>query len=380
MGIKKCFKCKRELPADGIHFYTASNTKDKLHSSCKECEGHKFTTIPKPYEKKDHKTCPKCERTLPADTYHFYAANKRRDGLQHACKECDGHSFTKPVEKIKDGYKKCSQCNEVFPLTIEYFRLRKKGIDNVFLGQCKSCTTLNQQTYRRENRASVSANSKRYRWDNIIVITANKKVYNDSNKESIHEQCRQYRLINRERDMQDRKDNIDLYRERDRKYYQDNKEMINRKRRKLHLINRDADNERSRNYYHKNQKHLSDMQRIRMKGKANIYWQRRRAKEKSLPATLTEQQWDNAKDHFNNCCAYCGKEKPLERDHFLALSNDGPYTEDNIVPACKSCNSSKNDSYFSVWYPRHRHYAKKREVKVLRYLGYVKGFQQLSIA
>ena len=373
--MKICYKCKRELPSDKIHFYAASNTKDKFHSSCKECEGHKFS-YPKIYKKEDHKVCPKCERSLPADTYHFYAANGRRDGLQYICIECEGYKFR---EQIEDGYKKCSQCEEILPLTIEYFRLRNKDVEGIFHGKCKSCANLNQQTYRRENIVSVSTNSKRYRKENEIPIAAHKKIYNDTNKESIHEKCRQYRLANRERDIQDRKDNIDFYRERDRKYYQDHKEMINDNRRKVRLLNKEHVNERQRKYYHEHRGIIGTLSKIRMKGKANIYWQRRRAKKKSLPATLTDQQWDSAREYFNNCCAYCGKEKPLEKDHFLALSNDGPYTEDNIVPACKSCNSSKGNRPFSAWYPMHRYFSKKRESNIFKYLGYHKGVQQLSL-
>lgn len=69
---------------------------------------------------------------------------------------------------------------------------------------------------------------------------------------------------------------------------------------------------------------------------------RRRAKKKGLPATLTVEQWEVIKIAYGNRCAYCGK-KPgqLTQDHVIPLSKGGGTIAENIVPACKSCNSKK---------------------------------------
>jgi len=41
-------------------------------------------------------------------------------------------------------------------------------------------------------------------------------------------------------------------------------------------------------------------------------------------------------------CAYCGETgEPLQRDCVLPISRGGRYTIDNVVPACRSCNTSK---------------------------------------
>ncbi|MGZ4621463.1 MAG: HNH endonuclease [Blastococcus sp.] len=40
-------------------------------------------------------------------------------------------------------------------------------------------------------------------------------------------------------------------------------------------------------------------------------------------------------------CTYCGA-KATEADHYKPLSRGGLHCRDNIVPACKSCNCSKN--------------------------------------
>src|SRR5665648_822068 len=115
------------------------------------------------------------------------------------------------------------------------------------------------------------------------------------------------------------------------------------------------------------------------KDNINILAQRRRTRKLKLPATLTNEQWEIIKQKFGNKCAYCGKEKPLAQEHFLAISKGGEYTADNIIPACQSCNSSKGMRFFFDWYPKFAHYSKVREKTLLNYLGYKCGNQQLSL-
>ena len=55
-------------------------------------------------------------------------------------------------------------------------------------------------------------------------------------------------------------------------------------------------------------------------------------------------------------CAYCGgTAQPLQRDCVLALSRGGRYTLDNVVPACRSCNTSKCSEEVTTWLRRKRH-------------------------
>jgi 5-methylcytosine-specific restriction endonuclease McrA len=72
---------------------------------------------------------------------------------------------------------------------------------------------------------------------------------------------------------------------------------------------------------------------------------RRRARKKGLPATLTTKEWEGIKSAYKHRCAYCEKKETkrhmLTQDHVIPLSKDGGYTKDNIVPACKTCNSKK---------------------------------------
>lgn len=54
---------------------------------------------------------------------------------------------------------------------------------------------------------------------------------------------------------------------------------------------------------------------------------------------------------FENKCAYCDADATTF-DHIIAISKGGKTTPDNIVPACLSCNSSKNNSDVWEWLER----------------------------
>lgn len=69
----------------------------------------------------------------------------------------------------------------------------------------------------------------------------------------------------------------------------------------------------------------------------------RRARLSGVAATLTLQQWLDICVAQGGKCFYCEQVKPLEQDHVIALSNGGHHTADNVVGACKRCNSSKGN-------------------------------------
>lgn len=68
---------------------------------------------------------------------------------------------------------------------------------------------------------------------------------------------------------------------------------------------------------------------------------RRYAREQGAIGSHTLEQWNDLKIEFNECCAFCRKEKPLTKDHIIPLSEGGTDYIDNIQPLCKNCNSKK---------------------------------------
>jgi hypothetical protein len=69
---------------------------------------------------------------------------------------------------------------------------------------------------------------------------------------------------------------------------------------------------------------------------------------------LTDQQWAALRSAWGGC-AYCGAaDIPMQRDCVLAISRGGRYTLDNVVPACRTCNTSKCNDEVTGWLRRKR--------------------------
>ncbi len=69
---------------------------------------------------------------------------------------------------------------------------------------------------------------------------------------------------------------------------------------------------------------------------------------------LTPEQWAALQAAWGGC-AYCGAtDDALQRDCVLAISRGGRYTLDNVVPACRSCNTSKCNDEVTGWLRRKR--------------------------
>ncbi|MCA1021587.1 HNH endonuclease [Halobacillus litoralis] len=73
---------------------------------------------------------------------------------------------------------------------------------------------------------------------------------------------------------------------------------------------------------------------------------------------ITDEEWESCKKYFGYACAYCGITENesielygqrLHKDHFHHM---GSNEIDNCIPACKVCNSSKNDHDFYEWFQR----------------------------
>ena len=83
----------------------------------------------------------------------------------------------------------------------------------------------------------------------------------------------------------------------------------------------------------------------RDKGRAN--WRRYHARK--VGATIGSVDEAAIYDLYNHACIYCGATKRLELDHIVPLFSGGPHCEDNLVVACKPCNSSKRAKPLEAW-------------------------------
>lgn len=71
---------------------------------------------------------------------------------------------------------------------------------------------------------------------------------------------------------------------------------------------------------------------------------RRARKAAASINNFTAAQWLEIQAAYDHRCVYCEKRRKekLTQDHIIPLSKGGNHTWENIVPACRSCNSKKH--------------------------------------
>lgn len=126
-------------------------------------------------------------------------------------------------------------------------------------------------------------------------------------------------------------------------YYKDKRETKLASSKRLYDSKREERCEQMRGYYERRKEELCEA----AKGQ--------RAKEKGCEVReLTLAQWDFILRLCERACAYCGKGEPengepLTQDHVIPLSQGGEHSRRNIMPACRSCNSSKCNREARQW-------------------------------
>ena len=77
---------------------------------------------------------------------------------------------------------------------------------------------------------------------------------------------------------------------------------------------------------------------------------RRQKKRSAAPSDVTGAAWLLRAAEFGNRCAYCASLMRVpEMDHIVPIASGGTHTMDNLVPACRRCNSSKSGRPMLVW-------------------------------
>lgn len=64
---------------------------------------------------------------------------------------------------------------------------------------------------------------------------------------------------------------------------------------------------------------------------------------------ISESDWLRLVNRYDGRCAYCTSDDPLTVDHVVPLSRGGRHTIGNVLPACRSCNSAKQDKFLVEW-------------------------------
>lgn len=261
------------------------------------------------------KRCTKCGEEKPATPEYFFRSSVSKSGLCFSCKVCDkiysdqynrakGHK-PKNYGLVENGNRRCIKCHEWKPDTLEHYyadKSKPSGKNPV----CKACNNKRKQEWRLNNPDKVKEGSRRQRQR----TTPEQRV-----KDNAYQLARYHA-------------NPQAASNRYKKYY--------KRKRDYHL-------ERGKKYKSANP------------DKVRANEQRRRTREHQLPNTLTASEWHHALGFFNCACAYCGNQQGfwnrIEVEHFVPVTapNCPGSTKDNILPACRHCNSSKNNRDAAKW-------------------------------
>lgn len=158
--------------------------------------------------------------------------------------------------------------------------------------------------------------NKKYYKNNRDTILSKNKIWNKENKERMKIYKKEWCENNKGRLI-----------EKCRTRYIDNKENITEQIRE----------------YQKSEKGKATRQRAKFK---------RRTILKHITNTLTSGEWLSILKEYDYRCAYCDVEFEVEnmptKDHIIPISKGGHNTKENIVPACRSCNSKKNNKILNI--------------------------------
>ncbi len=185
----------------------------------------------------------------------------------------------------------CSKCGEEKFATLEYFHKHKKGLRSY----CKSCALLIQRNWWKNHPEKAREKNRKKK---------QRQRANKSKEQKVRTSEQKAYMCN---------------------YYRKNKERI-----------RAQQLEWERTYPEK----------------VAAKKQRRRARKLALPANFTTEQWNTALEFFNYRCAICEVDnETMCADHWIPLDWENcPGTVVwNILPLCRSCNSSKLNRHAKEW-------------------------------
>jgi 5-methylcytosine-specific restriction endonuclease McrA len=158
---------------------------------------------------------------------------------------------------------------------------------------------------------------------------------------------------NRERSMRTylkRRDKVNAKRSVD---YQENRVTILEQRATHYATNREQVLERVHKYREENRDEINDRRRSAYAENPEpvlLYWQQRRTRLKGNGVfTVTDRDWKRLCRRYDNRCFYCGSDGPLTMDHVIPISRGGRHSVGNLLPACKGCNSTKNNRTIMEW-------------------------------
>lgn len=85
-----------------------------------------------------------------------------------------------------------------------------------------------------------------------------------------------------------------------------------------------------------------------------------------MPKRVTKHRFRRSIiEAWGSCCAYCGcQPDKITLDHIIPKVKGGTTERSNLVPACPSCNVSKNHCDWVAWYQMQPMHTPEREALI----------------
>jgi len=71
---------------------------------------------------------------------------------------------------------------------------------------------------------------------------------------------------------------------------------------------------------------------------------------------------------WSHCCAYCSEEATT-LDHIIPRFKSGSSNRNNLVPACRRCNTAKASSKMEDWYQKQSFFEQKRMDEIKKWMS-----------
>lgn len=257
--------------------------------------------------------------------------------------------------------KRCSACS-VEKSTEEFRKEKRTSIG--LQSRCREC----ERRYYYENKERILAAQKAYNTRNSKKITERQaawyiknkekclrknRLYYETNKDAVLATCKAWVDRNKDRTVQYKRRyaerHAEALRDRAKQWREDNAEHLKESKKAYYESKRAHYIAKAKEWKNRHPERAKEQRRQwtaanrgKVKAFAAAYEFRRRSLLAQVRNDLMSEQWEAIRRMYKYRCAYCGRKKPLTQDHITPVSKGGEHTLTNIVPACRSCNSSKN--------------------------------------
>ena len=103
--------------------------------------------------------------------------------------------------------------------------------------------------------------------------------------------------------------------------------------------------------------------------KRKVYEPTRRKNMLKVKRKYKMSDWFDCVKFFDEKCAYCGSTENICQDHIVPISKLGDHVKQNIVPACRKCNSQKSNHNMEEWYSKQAFFDDERYNKILEWIN-----------